>query len=1439
MCRGAHGKGQPILLKGITGDTVNAERADVAFPVTTIEGKRYAIFMRNQTLVVDKETETLLSVAVLLKAGFDVKFMTGTKKDPTFGGYLVTPDGQKIRMIFGDNLWRLPMWSDPVRYINDETSPVNRNTLALVPPAAALEALAQPSLPDQEAMQLVHDMWCHPGNDKMEQIFKARRGRGFPRGFITKLRKFHCATCAVSKRTRRYRRSKRVKVAAAKRVKAAAAKRAPQAHTVRERTSEQEAQKQDSGTAIKQLPCQGCQRIFGSAQGLASHLTDSYRCPSSSNYHPPTAEPAKRVLQRAEASTALHQISALASAVTNEPQTDLPALRRLHIDYAHSISIGMHKEKYFLLMTLDGIDFTYCSATVDRTEPESLIHEFMTLTRLQIDCIRYDGAAEFAKSATFKAFCVNNRIAMEETAAYTHTFNARAEGAVRIVKEHMRCLLRRANLPRRFWPYAMLHFCRIYAYWPDKQGKSAWEKLDAHGPHALCHDETRDLHRFGSYVTGHLPRTHPLVENETLDDRALEGVWLGNDLSTPMFWMYSFKLRKVVRLSDPRHFDHILPFLCPEDIPHRIDLSADDICTMHEEDGDTVQRMPLRKSTRFRITASGEPVLVTPDSGALDADSGENSGELDTGEPDTAEQDKESPSIAQHKVLLGPKDYKRLKHGKDAPFDAELQYLKPQLLAQALVHHKFIMDLPDGIWIDEKTGKTAACRVMAVKAYSRTQAKFWYVDFTIISHADRCDLQLPVRRGTVKSVNHAMNLQDLFRQLFNHPRTLEDLGITEERSKQIMSATIDAWKESLQNPFALACVLSAQINAADARRKEQEQQAAATRSAEIERKALEDAKARGPPAGHFKQIIETFEPLDTIFDEIDLLEEDPPHRGVAMRNARFRPYWIQAEEKEWQGLWDKGVFKKWSRKDLLSNDRVFTSRYVYKLKRSAVTGEVYRFKARLIVRGFQMEKGVDFDDSFSPTPGLAVGRFMLSLAVANDYELHACDIEQAFLQADKLPEGVNGRYFIQPPPGSPDANNRDVVYEVCRPLYGNPSSPRALHKTLDAYFMSEGFEHVGFEESVWVRPKGGKYGEDIYVSTHVDDCLICCKSTTTMSKFKQELLTRFQGTDEGEVKEYLGCEVIRDRAARTGKMVQAGYAERVLRTFGMWDCNPVLTPMDPNVRLTKRDSPEVVDPRLHRRMRSIVGCLSYLVNMTRPDLAFTYSQLSKFVQSPGPVHLAAAERALAYLRGTYNEGITYCDPGEGRRNKLTGWVDSDFAADPDTRKSMTGYLFSLNGGAVSWRSSRQGGVTLSSAEAEFVAASQAGQEAIYLRALLRGFNFRQVGATEIWEDNASCIMMSENPANRERTRHVDTRVHYLRELVRDGHVKLLKCAGPQNVADALTKSLPRPALSKHRQYMWGTRIPFSAFYLSLKTGRPPTASYNIITPCGYQVARAA
>ena len=163
-----------------------------------------------------------------------------------------------------------------------------------------------------------------------------------------------------------------------------------------------------------------------------------------------------------------------------------------------------------------------------------------------------------------------------------------------------------------------------------------------------------------------------------------------------------------------------------------------------------------------------------------------------------------------------------------------------------------------------------------------------------------------------------------------------------------------------------------------------------------------------------------------------------------------------------------------------------------------------------------------------------------------------------------------------------------------------------------------------------------------------------------MASFQQDLLFRFVGVDEGEVAEYFGCEIIRDREAKTAKIVQAGNAERMLNTFGLLKCHPVKTPWDANKRLSKRhsknDCPDVVDPNVHRRYRGIVGCLSYLVNMTRPDLAFSYSQLSKFGQhpmmSPGMVHLEAAERVLQYMRATYDQDISFYDLDPDKRNKL-------------------------------------------------------------------------------------------------------------------------------------------------------------------------------------------
>ena len=392
--------------------------------------------------------------------------------------------------------------------------------------------------------------------------------------------------------------------------------------------------------------------------------------------------------------------------------------------------------------------------------------------------------------------------------------------------------------------------------------------------------------------------------------------------------------------------------------------------------------------------------------------------------------------------------------------------------------------------------------------------------------------------------------------------------------------------------------------------------------------------------------------------------------------------------------------------------------------------------------------------------------------------------------------------FIRPPAGWNEEPG--VVYEVLRPLYGIPLSARALHFTLSNFLQANKFVKSNFEESVWVREADETFKHQIMMSAHIDDTLILCKCLKTMQAFKAHLLSRFEGTDEGEVTEYLGCFIERDRALGTITIRQSHYIKRILALYGMQDANPRKTPMEPGVRLSKTDCPTVVDPTVHRMYRGIIGHLSFLVMMTRPDLAFAFAELSKFVQAPGEVHLRAAKHTLAYLAGTAEEGITYSKPDDVRDlDVLHGWVDSDFAADPDTRRSVSGYLISMNNGPISWKAKRQSCTTLSSAEAEFVAASVCGQEVIYLRNLLRDLGYSQKGPTCVYEDNAACIQMSENPSNPEQSRHIDMHQWFLRDMVQDGVLKLRKCAGTQNVADAFTKSLPGPSFIKHSAYMWG------------------------------------
>jgi len=194
----------------------------------------------------------------------------------------------------------------------------------------------------------------------------------------------------------------------------------------------------------------------------------------------------------------------------------------------------------------------------------------------------------------------------------------------------------------------------------------------------------------------------------------------------------------------------------------------------------------------------------------------------------------------------------------------------------------------------------------------------------------------------------------------------------------------------------------------------------------------------------------------------------------------------------------------------------------------------------------------------------------------------------------------------------------------------------------------------------------------------------------------------------------------------TTYLSQTRYAEETLRPYNFWNATPHLTPMQPNTRLYKDDCDKNPSPDFHRRYRGIVGSLGYLVIMTRPDLAWAYSELSKYVQFPGKNHMLAAEHVLCYFRGTWNQTIRCSRDSHKNPDVFWGWVDADWAGDTDTRRSHSGYILMMNGGPNSWKSRRQDNVSLSTFEAHFVAASQAGQEgqeAIYLREALTDFGF--------------------------------------------------------------------------------------------------------------------
>ena len=305
----------------------------------------------------------------------------------------------------------------------------------------------------------------------------------------------------------------------------------------------------------------------------------------------------------------------------------------------------------------------------------------------------------------------------------------------------------------------------------------------------------------------------------------------------------------------------------------------------------------------------------------------------------------------------------------------------------------------------------------------------------------------------------------------------------------------------------------------------------------------------------------------------------------------------------------------------------------------------------------------------------------------------------------------------------------------------------------------------------------------LLVGVYVDDLVITGTEEAEVEAFKAQMKATFQMSDLGLLCFYLGIEVQQDDAGIT--LRQASYAKHIVELGGMTGCNPAHTPMEERLKLSRYSEAEEVDATQYRR---IVGSLRYLVH-TRPDLAFAVGYVSRFMERPTVEHQQAIKRILRYIAGTQDYGLRYARrPGSAN---LVGYCDSDLAGDIDTSKSTSGTMFVLGDCLVSWQSVKQRVVALSSCEAEYIAATSAATQALWLARLLSELLGKETGAFELRVDSKSALALAKNPVFHERSKHIRIKYHFIRSCLEEGSVKASYINTVDQLADILTKSLGR------------------------------------------------
>jgi hypothetical protein len=424
---------------------------------------------------------------------------------------------------------------------------------------------------------------------------------------------------------------------------------------------------------------------------------------------------------------------------------------------------------------------------------------------------------------------------------------------------------------------------------------------------------------------------------------------------------------------------------------------------------------------------------------------------------------------------------------------------------------------------------------------------------------------------------------------------------------------------------------------------------------------------------------------------------------------------------------------------------------------------------------------------------MATLRLILAIAAREDLELRSVDISSAFLN------GVLDEVIYMKQPEGFHQGGPNHVCKLSKAIYGLKQAARQWNKKLHQVLTTMGFKRLESDRSVYIYIKGDVR---IIVPIFIDDITLASKSKSALDHAVRELGQHFKLRDLGPTRQLLGMEIIRDHKAHTLSICQRHYIVSMLERYGMTECKPVSTPMNPGIALTKDMGPKSENELQEMQTipyLSAVGSLMYLAITSRPDISFAVGYLARFNSNPGLAHWHAVKHLFRYLQGTLDYKLTY---GPSTSKELfDAFSDSDHGMDKDSGRSTGGYVIMSGGGAVSWSSKLQAIVALSTTEAEYIAAVEAGKEIVWMRNILAEFGYPSAGPSTLHLDNQSCISVAKNPEHHGRMKHLDLRFYWLRDQVEAGHITPSFVPTAEQAADILTKALPIAKINICRNMM--------------------------------------